>query len=192
MNSTLVERKKTMVETSSLRTLKIMPRNLNVSVRSWIPSLYSRTSVATCRSTRTYTVHNSYSHCVRSRGAVCKYQARVCVASNNARRSRYNRGNQFLNKAANLKPSTIYFKLLLRGKQTTAPLEGVILPTKYLISSSTVISLGKYIPSCHGRQCKQTGCLYFPSPCRFSAVLKFKFDHPLTITVSMFLHVLTT
>ncbi len=28
-----------MVETSSLRTLEIMPRNLNVSVCSWIPSL---------------------------------------------------------------------------------------------------------------------------------------------------------
>ncbi len=35
----LVERQKTKVETSSLRTLEIMPRNPNESVRLRIPSL---------------------------------------------------------------------------------------------------------------------------------------------------------
>ncbi len=39
LNSTC-RKAKTMVETSSLRTLEIMPRNLNVSIRSWIPSQY--------------------------------------------------------------------------------------------------------------------------------------------------------
>ncbi len=62
----LVERQRTKVETSSLRTLEIMPRNLNPTVRYWIPPQYA------CSSSVLYIVQRMFSlHCQGTLHSVC-------------------------------------------------------------------------------------------------------------------------